>query len=378
MAAALAGGAALRVVSGKFHMTPKQIVLDRPFGGRDVVSILVLGEDETFSKDPNTFGRSDTILIGAVDLKNKRIRGISIPRDTRVQIPGRKGYEKINAAYAHGGAMLTAQTVANLLGVPVDYYIKTNIAGLKDVVDILGGVEIDVEKDMRYTDRRGGLYINLKKGYRHLDGDKALQYVRFRHDRMGDLTRIERQQKFLRALGRRMSATENWAKLPQAVDDIMSRVETTMTAKDLVTLARLSKDIPPEEVEMVTLPGVPGNIGRLSYYLADTDMIGPTVAEMLRFQPPKPTVAVLNGSGTAGAAERFAELLRAAGYRVTKTANASRRDYPECMVLAANPTSAETRAIAEMLNCEPLPAGPDAVEKADAAVVVVVGRNYTN
>ena len=99
---------------------------------------------------------------------------------------------------------------------------------------------------------------------------------------------------------------------------------------------------------------------------------------MLRFQPPKPTVAVLNGSGVVGAAERFAELLRGAGYRVTKTANASRRDYPECMVLAADPASAETRAIADMLNCEPLPSGPDAAEKADAAVVVVVGRNYTN
>jgi LCP family protein required for cell wall assembly len=378
VAAALAGGAVLRVVSGKFHMTPGQIVLEKPFGGRDVVTILALGEDETFSKDPNTFGRSDTILIGAVDLKNKRIRGISIPRDTRVQIPGREGYEKINAAYVHGGAALTAQTVANLLGVPVDYYIKTNIAGLKGVVDILGGVEIDIDRDMRYTDRRGGLYINLKKGYRHLDGDKALQYVRFRHDRMGDLKRIERQQEFLRALGRRMSATENWAKLPQAVDEIMSRVETTMTAKDLLTLARLSKDVPPEEVQMVTLPGVPGDIGRLSYYLADADQIGSTVAEMLRFQPPKPTVAVLNGSGVVGAAERFAELLRGAGYRVTKTANASRRDYPECMVLAADPASAETRAIADMLNCEPLPSGPDAAEKADAAVVVVVGRNYTN
>lgn len=359
-------------------MTPERIVFEKPFGGREVVTILALGEDETFSNKPGVHGRSDTILIGAVDLKNKRIRGISIPRDTRVQIPGRPGHEKINAAYVFGGPELAAQTVANLLGVPVDYYVKTNIAGLKGVVDILGGVDIDVEKDMRYTDRRGGLYINLKKGNRHLDGDKALQYVRFRHDTMGDLTRIERQQKFLRALGRRMAAPESWVKLPHAIDEIMKRVETTMTAKDLLTLARLARDIPVEEVKMVTLPGVPGNMGRISYYLADADSIGPTVAEILRFQPPKPTVAVLNGSGVAGAAERLAELLRGSGYRVTRTGNASRRDYPESLVLAKDPTAVETRAIADMLNCSPQTAGPDAAERADASVVVVVGRDYIN
>ncbi len=248
--------------------------------------------------------------------------------------------------------------------------------GLKNLVDVLGGVEIDIEKNMRYVDRRGGLYIDLKKGYRHLDGDKALQYVRFRHDRLGDLSRIERQQKFLRAVARRITAPENWTKLPEAVDEIMKSVETNMTARDLLTLAKLAGEIPEGSIRMAVLPGVPETIDRVSYYVPNQDEIPPVVNEMLLFQPPKPTVAVLNGSGVAGAAERLATVLRGAGYKVTKTGNAGRLDYSESLVLASDPTDVQTVAIAEMLNCRPQPFDDSAPGEKDANVVVIVGRNY--
>lgn len=372
---AVAAGAFVRILTDKLHTTPGEIVFQRPFGGRDIVTILVLGEDETFSKDPSVRARTDTIMVGAIDLKNKRTRAISIPRDSRVEIPGREGFYKINAAYAFGGPELTAQCVANLLGVPIDYYIKTNIEGLKKVVDILGGVEIDVEKNMHYVDRRGGLYIDLKKGYRHLNGDKALQYVRFRHDRLADLWRVERQQKFMRALARRMTAPENWTKLPQSIDAIMQNVSTNMTGKDLLSLARLSKDIPPDQLKTATLPGTTGNVKHASYFLPDDKAIRPLVDEMLKFQEPKPVVVVLNGSGVVGAAERLAEVLRGEGYMVTKTANAKRMDYAESMVMAIDPTNASVRAIADMLNCNPK-AMESTMQVKGAAAVIIVGRNY--
>jgi len=371
-----AGGAALRLISEKLDTSASRLMLERPFGGKDVIYILLLGEDNTFSKDPSVRGRTDTILVAAVDLKNRRAQGISIPRDTRVRLPGRSSYEKINAAYVHGGAEASAQMVADLLRVPIHYYVKTNIEGLKNLVDLLGGVEIDIEKDMRYVDRRGGLYINLKKGYRHLDGDKALQYVRFRHDRLGDLSRIERQQKFLRALARRVTAPENWTKLPLSIDEILANVETNLSAREILALARLAKDIPEEAVKTATLPGSPANIGGISYYLPAEDEIPAVVAEILRFEAPKPTVAVLNGSGVAGSAERLAEVLRGAGYRVTKTGNARRFDYQRSVVLARDPDDVQTLAIAELLNCRPGRLEPDAKYPAEAGVVVIVGRDY--
>lgn len=373
---AMAGGAGVYYLSEKMHMTPTQLAFEKPFGGRDVINILVLGEDETFSKNPEVRGRTDTMILAAVDLKNKRVSAISIPRDTRITMPGTGRTNKINAAYVEGGPQLAAQAVANLLDVDVHYFIKTNIAGLKDTVDLVGGVGIEVEKDMRYTDRRGGLYINLKKGHRHLNGDQALQYVRFRHDRMGDLWRVERQQKFLRALARQITLPENWAKLPEVIDQIMDNVETDLTAKDLLYLARLSKDVPQDEVRTTTLPGVPTDNRGVSYYIADNEAIPQVVDEYLRFQEPKPTVAVLNGNGIAGSAERFAEVLRGAGYRVTNTGNARKMDYQESVVLAADPESAQTQAIADLLKCTPQSLEESAGYDKDAAIVVIIGKNY--
>lgn len=377
IALAVAGGAAFQMLSQKMRMSAKDIVFQKPFEGRDTFTVLVLGEDETYSRNPKDKGRSDTILVAAVDLRNKRVQGLSIPRDTRIQIPGMSGFQKINASYVKGGAKLTAQCVADLLGIPIDYYIKTNIAGLKKVVDAVGGVGIDVEKNMYYVDRRGGLYINLKKGYRHLNGEKALGYVRFRHDRMGDIWRIQRQQKFLRALARQVSAPANWTKLPDVIDQMMQSVETNMTSKDLLTLARLSKDVPSEAVKMATLPGVPDSIHGISYYVADMPAIPPMVDEMLRFQPPKPTVAVLNGSGVTGAAERLADFLRGDGYRVMRTGNAPRADYDASVVMAEDPDSAQIQKIADLLNCRPqmLPRQSD---KPDTSVVVIIGRDYAS
>ncbi len=374
VAAALGAGVGLRVVSSRFHTTPGQLVFQRPFGGKRMVTIVVLGEDDTHSSNPDVRARTDTILVGSIDLQNKRVSGVSIPRDSRVELPGKEGFYKINSAYTHGGPELTCQVVANLLGIPVDYYVKTNIEGLKKVVDIVGGVEIDVEKDMHYVDRHGGLYINLKKGYRHLDGERALGYVRFRHDAMGDLWRVQRQQKFMRALARRLTAPENWTKLPQAMDEIMKCVQTNMTAKDLLTLARLGKYIPPEQFRMETLPGTPGRIGRASFFLPDTEAIPAFVDQMLKFQGPKPAVTVLNGSGTAGAADSVADVLRAAGYRISRTGNADNFRYAQTVVQAKDPNGPEAKAIAAVLNCTPSAMKPG-IAAGDAAIVIIVGHD---
>ena len=165
-----------------------------------------------------------------------------------------------------------------------------------------------------------------------MDGDKALQYVRFRHDALGDITRIQRQQKFLRAVARRMTAPENFLKLTDVIDEIMKNVETDMLGKDLVALARISKEVQPEKVEMEMLPAAPQNIGGGSYMRLDTVKTAEAVDRLLKFLPPaapKPTVEVLNGTGVPGTAARIAELYTKAGYQVVSTGNAASYTYDQ-------------------------------------------------
>ncbi|MGB9618930.1 MAG: LCP family protein, partial [Armatimonadota bacterium] len=183
------------------------------FGGQRYVRILMIGEDDTAKKNKNGNGLSDTLVVLALDTETKEVRALSIPRDTRVKIPNH-GFGKINSAHVFGGPQLTKQVVQDLLGVPIEYYVKTNTHGLRGLVDLVGGVYIKIDKDMHYVDRHGGLYINLKARPKKqlLNGKQAEGYVRFRHDAHGDsgydivngkkvpAGRIVRQQIFLRAL----------------------------------------------------------------------------------------------------------------------------------------------------------------------------------
>ncbi len=280
-------GAGLKILFGPTTTTFTQVI-SPPFEGKRLFRIIALGEDKSPAGVP---GRTDTIIVVAVDLTNKTVRAISIPRDTRVYFPKRGDYDKINSAFVRGGYDEVKAAAERLLNVGIDYYIKTDIEGLKKTVDILGGVEIDIEKNMRYTDRRGGLYINLKKGTRLLNGDQALQYIRFRHDAMGDITRIQRQQKFLRAIARKAFTMESISKLPAVVREVRANIETDMSDKDLLELVRLAKEIPPDDIQMETLPGLPQNIQGISYWIPDETKAAEMVDRLLRFEPPMPKPA---------------------------------------------------------------------------------------
>ena len=257
-----------------------QEVYEPPFGGKTIVRILVLGEDNTGGTKSKPRGLSDTIMLVSIDTSTNRIAALSIPRDTRVDLDGYGGQCKINASHVFGGPTLTEMAVEQLVGIKADYYIKTNVEGFKRSVDILGGVEMDVEKDMRYRDRRGGLYINLRKGPQLLDGEKAMQYVRFRHDVMGDITRIQRQQKFLKALAQKALSPVNLPKLPRIIRTIRSNVKTDLTLRDMLELAKLSRKADINQVRMETLPGVPQNIGGASYWICDPGQTAQVVQDL--------------------------------------------------------------------------------------------------
>src|SRR5439155_16504002 len=148
-----------------------------------------------------------------------------------------------------------------------------------------GPVEVLVEKSMKYRDRAGHLDVDLKPGLQVLDPVQAEEYVRFRHDAMGDIGRIERQQWFLRQVAHKMKEPQVLLKLPQLVSFVHDYVETDLSVEDMARLFSFLKDFDPKQVETAMLPGTPATIGGCSYWLHDPAATQIVFTKMLGFTP---------------------------------------------------------------------------------------------
>jgi LCP family protein required for cell wall assembly len=258
---------------------------DKPpeWEGTERVNVLLMGGDERGLKKGEV-ARSDSMLIVSIDPSTKKIHLFSILRDTQVAIPGFKD-NRANAAITLGGPELAMKTIGNLTGLNIQYYVYVDFQGFIKLVDAIGGVDFYVEKNMKYSDAADGhVYdINLKKGQQHLDGDKALQYVRFRHDRLSDFTRTERQRAFLKAIAQKMQSGWNLIRLPDILSKVTPYMESNMSTGDMLKLARLgykshqagSAQIPP--MELVTEENINGsavlgvrNLDALKGYVQET------------------------------------------------------------------------------------------------------------
>ncbi|MDD4239528.1 MAG: LCP family protein [Desulfotomaculaceae bacterium] len=242
------------------------------------LNVLLLGID---ARSGETMARTDTLILASVDTKSKQMSLLSIPRDTRVNIP-KHGWDKINSASVYGGTEMSMKVVSDLLGTPIKYYVQANFNGFKDIVDALGGVTLDVEQDMyHYDPDDGGAYtINLEKGVQPLDGDKALQYVRYREYAMGDIDRTTHQQKFLVALAKEMLQPSTILKLPALVPEVNKYVKTNLSVSDMMTLASAGKKLENGNIVAQTLPGRPIDINGGSYWGVDPDEAKQMVANL--------------------------------------------------------------------------------------------------
>lgn len=325
------------------------------FGGRDEITLLFLGVDDHNRLSHDSPQRTDSILLTRVNLKEKRVVGLSIPRDTLVEIPGRRRPDKINAAHALGFTPLALETITRFTGVPIDYYIKTDSQGFKRMVDRVGGIWIDVEKDMDYDDSWGNLHIHLKKGYQKLNGEQAVGYVRFRHDASSDFGRMARQQKFIRAIASQVLTARNLTKLPALVQDARSAIETNMTTNDLLYLVTQLRGVPTSNMRFETVPGEARNIGGVSYVLPYERQTAELVQELFHSgsgtASAPGTVEVLNGSGRRGAARELAKRLEGYGYKVVRVANASAggMGHPYSEVLFRTPSADGAQALADLI-----------------------------
>lgn len=234
------------------------------------VNILLLGVDEPDHETPGaTARRSDTMIVASISPKDGTVNLLSIPRDTRVAIPGRQGLDKITHSYAYGGAALAARTVESLLGIPISYYTAIDWQGFIKVIDILGGVDLYVEQNMKYEDPYANLTIELNKGYQHLDGEKAGQYVRFRHDELGDIGRVQRQQRFLKALSQEILQVGTIPKVPSLISTISQYVTTDMTMFTMLKLVNTMKITQSDGFQAEMLPGDFADIDGMSYWVPD-------------------------------------------------------------------------------------------------------------
>lgn len=213
-------------------------------------------KDVGFHHLVNSFeGLSDSMLLLRFDPKKDKVAVLSIPRDTRVYIDG-YGVRKINHANKFGGPALTAATASELLGgINIDRYVRVNVQGVEKLIDALGGVTVNVPKDMKYNDFSQHLYIDLKKGIQHLDGDKAMQFLRYRYDGYGDISRVQRQQMLMRSAVEQTLKPATVVKIPKILSVIQSHLDTNLTVRELMALSNFASQTDRNNVKLMLLPG---------------------------------------------------------------------------------------------------------------------------
>lgn len=223
------------------------------------VNILIMGIDRVpgaAEDSPAIFaGRSDTMLLLRVDPVADSVSLLSIPRDTQVEIAN-IGLDKINDANVQGGAALAARTVSSTLnGVQIDRYVRVSTDAFRELVDLLGGVEVYVPKPMHYEDQTQKLKIDLEPGKQVLNGQQAEQFARFRNDDLGDIGRVQRQQALLRALRAKLTSPAIVPRIPALVKAMQKYIDTNLSMEEMLALVGAGRKFSDGNFKMVMLPG---------------------------------------------------------------------------------------------------------------------------
>ncbi len=346
--------------------------LREPFPGRTQLNVLLLGCD-----DVEEVRRSDTIMVLFLNPRLKRAALLSIPRDSRVQIPGH-GLDRINHAYAFGEAELAQQTVEQFLGITVDYYAQIGFDTFVEVVDELGGVDVDVGKRMKK--RTYYENIDLHKGYQHLDGREALQFVRYRND--GDVQRGKRQQQLLRALVDQKLNIMNSHRLLAAGSKIIEQLNTDIDWYAAYDFLRVLRQIAASDIMIGTVPIGDTSINGVYYgEVREHDLrqlLGEINDHLSGAQRLAGTLEVCNGSGAIGVAAVAAERLAECGFEIADVGNADSFEYHRTVINHRAGDGEVARRVREVL------AVPDAQlieqhnwdDEAETGVVVVLGSDF--
>jgi len=294
-------------------------------GERKRINLLVLGIDYNHDNKGMIYtkgARSDTMMVASLGDEAQYLNILSIPRDTYTLISESIGSDKVNAAFSYGGVKQTRETVSHFLGVPINYYVIVKVHGAKKMIDAMGGLPIDVEKDMDYDDNWGQLHIHLKKGPQILNGEQAVGYARFRHDEEGDYGRMRRQQQVIRALVRRLKdpgIVTKFAKLAEAVKETL---ETDLTVEQMIDLAFLYKDFDQSKMRSGQIKGdddtVNGAMVIVPYEPENSKIVRRLLKDDIDLGLRDMRIRIVNASGDTYLGNQVADEMNLEGFNVVK------------------------------------------------------------
>jgi LCP family protein required for cell wall assembly len=371
-----------------------------------LLSILLLGTDER----PDEYGptRTDTMILLTVNPETGAMGMLSLPRDLWVPIPSLGVTTKINTAYMlgelqsypGGGAQLAKDTVSSFVGRPVDYFVRVNFDGFREIVDLIGGVTVEVPNtihDEEYpTPDYGVETFHLDAGTHHLDGETALKYARTRHND-GDYSRARRQQDIIRAVAQQVMNAgmipQLLARAPQLLATMQSSIETDIPVAVGIELAQGFQDRTGGDVQQLVLDNRYGEETFSSegawILLPDRTRVrtalnaffaaieAPGGAQQVALADPKSVrIEILNGTTSPGAAARTAELLQQQGWQVASIGDADRSDYTQSIVINYGVADAVAAAVSTDLRLVPAQAQINGLAaSAPIDIRIVVGRD---
>lgn len=256
----------------------KILQLDEP------VNILVAGIDKYVSpKSPPSPGpwRSDVLVVVRIDPQAQQVKCLSIPRDTRVDIPGH-GKDKITHAYAYGEMPLAVATVEGFTGVRLDHTVVVDYSIFSHLVDILGGIDIDVKEEMKDKD------YHFYPGRQHMDGQQAYYFVTDRNTPMADIARIDSQHQFLYALLEKVREQAGSLDLARMYLEFQKSTDTSFSMSEVIKLVFFAQQLNKDKITMQTLPGKPQYIKGISYWIPDQDSLQQLREEMFKVERATP------------------------------------------------------------------------------------------
>jgi len=367
-------------------------------------TLLLLGADH---RKGETAYRTDTIVLAKIDPVQRKIWMLSIPRDTKVLIPGH-GYNKINASHALGGPELTIKTVEDFTGVPINHYMEVNFRGFQEAVDALGGVWVNVPQAI--NDKKAASQsvhqraAKIPSGYQLLNGEHALTFVRSRAFADADISRMKDQQIFFKALADQLAKTDV-TKMIRVINAVAPNVQTDMSLVQMIKTAVALKNAGSANLYTATIdgdwkspfiytnatlkkkllgdfkagrsfeptPSVPasGTAGASKKAAVTAAATAPSVAK----KPSAINVTVRNGAGVSGIAKQASLILKAKGFAVGETGNANQSVYKKTLVVYKT-----DRASAELLAGSLMP-GTTVVESRGmytfpTEILLVVGKDW--
>lgn len=333
----------------------------------------------------NSFeGLADTMMLIRFTPDTQELNVLSLPRDTRTWVDG-VGTTKLNEANIYGGPALTAQAVSELLGgVGIDRYVRINVQGVEKLIDALGGVTVYIPEDMQYTDESQHLYIDLEQGEQHLDGEEAIQFLRFRYDAYGDIGRVQRQQMFMRALVEQTLSPRTVARIPKILSVIQSHVDTNLSIEELIALVGFASQADRSDTNMLMLPGdfsSPSDYD-LSYWIPDQERIDEMVRQHFltgasyaeQADPEYLRVAIQDSTGQPEAVNTLIDQLNDAGYWNVSVESDWEEPLSQTRIIAQQGDSTSAEAIQSALGIGEVRVESTGVLQSD--VTIQLGRDW--